>query len=94
MERSVLQDDRRDFRSHVAKPVCGGRFFFWLSPANAGGDIVQLTTIVAVDRLNFAVNAGICAAGKLGAILAPRALELKRPAHFLSNTNRAESWQW
>jgi hypothetical protein len=40
------------------------------------------------------VNAGICAAGKLGAILAPRALEMKRPAHLLSNTNKPESWQW
>jgi hypothetical protein len=53
-----------------------------------------LTTIPAGDGLNFAVNTGICAAGKLGAILAPRALELKRPAHFLSNTNKHESWQW
>lgn len=93
MKRSIAQYDRGNLRPQLAEPLRRDGVFFRFPPADTRGDIEQLAAIPAEDGLDLAMRAAIRTAGKCRAILAPWTLEMKRPAHFFSNTTKPEHYQ-
>jgi hypothetical protein len=97
-KQTVAQNHRRNLRPRE-RGKFPGKFLAPHHPAHAGKNIEQFPALAAEDGLHVAIQAAIRAAGKAGAILALRAVKMKRLAHAIKsrqnwkNFKPAKTWR-
>jgi hypothetical protein len=87
-KQTFAQNHRRNLRPHE-RGKFPGKFLAPHHLAHAGKNVEQFPALTAEDGLHIAIQTAVRAAGKPGAILALRAVKMKRLAHAIKSR-----WNW